>query len=312
MTQYSGLVEFIERYNEVRGDSGAVEYKTNYRMSDMTSFKLGGKADIVIFPSSLEAFRAILKWLSENNMKYMVLGKGSNVLFSDEGYRGAVVSVYRLAKIAVDDTESIVEAECGAPLTSCAVSAQRASLTGLEFAYGIPGSCGGAVFMNAGAYGGEMAGVVEAVTYYDTYSDSVRTIFSEECDFRYRHSLFRDNPNMIILSIKLRLSKGDKDEIKRVMDDYMNRRISKQPLEYPSAGSVFKRYPGYYTAQLIDEAGLKGVSVGGAQVSEKHAGFIINKGNATEKDVISLIELIQKKVKEINGIDIECEIIKVK
>lgn len=311
MTEISGLIEFIDKYRNTNGGFRSVEYKTNYLMADMTSFKIGGAADIVLFPSSAESFCDLIKWLAENEMKYIIIGKGSNVLFSDEGYRGAVVSTSRLSKITVNDFDNEIEAECGALLSSCAVSAQKASLSGLEFSYGIPASCGGAVFMNAGAYGGDMAGVISSVTYYDTYSCAVKTISGSECDFKYRHSVFRENPNMIILSVKTKLSPKDKDEIKCLMDDYMGRRISRQPLDYPSAGSVFKRCKGYFTSQLIDECGLKGVSIGGAQVSEKHAGFIINKGNAKASEVCELIALIQKRIKEINNIDIECEIIKV-
>ena len=214
-----------------------------------------------------------------------------------------------LTRVQIDDTAIIAEA--GASLTAVSKLARDTSLTGMEFAHGIPGSVGGAVFMNAGAYDGEMKNIVLESTYLDTTDGKIYTISGTEHSFGYRESIYRTHPEWIILSARLALSCGNKAEITAKMEDFMQRRISKQPLEYPSAGSVFKRYPGRYTAQMRDEAGLKGTSVGGAQVSEKHAGFIINTGHATSADVTELISLIQKTIEEKYGIRIECELIRI-
>ena len=296
------LIKFIETFDKM-------EFKTDRAMSELTSFKIGGPADIVISPPSLQSFCAVLDYVSERGVKHTVLGKGSNVLFADAGYRGAVITTGNLSGLTVDEESKIIVAECGVSLTYCASAAKKASVAGMEFTYGIPGSCGGAVYMNAGAYGGEMADIVVASTYYDTVTRSVATMERENHAFGYRTSAFKTHPSRVILSSAFQLTAGDRDAITQKMDGFMEQRISKQPLEYPSAGSVFKRFPGYYTAQMIDESGLKGKSVGGAQVSEKHAGFIVNKGNATAADVLALIDVIREAVMTKFGVEIECEII---
>jgi len=298
----SELIKFIDTYDKM-------EYKTDRTLSELTSFKIGGPADIVISPLSVQSFCDVLDFVCEREIKHTILGKGSNVLFADAGYRGAVILTSGLANMSVDEENKIIEAECGVSLTFCASAAKKASMAGIEFAYGIPGSCGGAVYMNAGAYGGEMADVVISSVYYDTQTKSVVKMNREDHVFGYRTSAYKNHPSRVILSSTFQLNAGDKDIIAQMMEGYMEQRIAKQPLEYPSAGSVFKRYPGYYTAQMIDESGLKGKLVGGAQVSEKHAGFIVNRGGATADDVLSLIEIIRETIKVKCGVEIECEII---
>ena len=222
------------------------------------------------------------------------------------GYRGVVINTTRLTSVCSIGNKII--AECGASLISVTREALGAQLSGLEFAYGIPGTVGGAVYMNAGAYEGQMSDVVEVVHYFDTKIGEIVTVQCEDCNFGYRISLFSNDPTKIILSAEFVLSPGNYDEIKQKMDDLMQRRIDKQPLDYPSAGSIFKRCPGHFTARLIEEAGLKGLSVGGAQISPKHAGFIINTGGATSADVMSLIEIVKEKIYEEKGLNIECEV----
>lgn len=284
-----------EKYTFVRGKPA----------SEFTTFRVGGGCDTVLYPADVGAFVRAVKLLKESGEKFCVLGAGSNVLFSDEGYRGTVVLTTEIKTVNVK--ENTLYAECGAPLVQLCRAALDASLTGLEFAYGIPGTLGGAVFMNAGAYDGEMKNAVSSVTVYDADTDKIITYDAADCDFSYRHSRFQ-NSGELVLSAELKLQPGEKGSIRKKMNELMGRRRDKQPLNYPSAGSVFKRYPGRYTAAMIDAAGLKGYSIGGAQVSEKHAGFIINKGGATSADIKALIKHIQSEIKRTEGIDIECEI----
>ena len=273
------------------------------QMSLHTSFKVGGNADIFVKAYSLEEIKNVLKIVAENNIPLFVLGNGTNLLVKDEGFRGIVLQV-KLENIEINETEVIV----GSGVKN-AVLAKRLtdnSLTGFEFASGIPGTIGGAIKMNAGAYGGEMKDIVSEVTYLD-YNGNVHVINNSECEFSYRHSKFFDE-KAIILQAKLNLEKGNKSEIENRVKELIEQRKEKQPVEYPNAGSTFKRGEGYITAKLIDDCGLKGFSIGGAQVSEKHAGFIVNKNNATASDILELIEYVQKKVKEKTGEDIKLEI----
>ena len=272
-------------------------------MSKHTSFKVGGNADVFVKVYSLEEIKSILKIVSENNIPLFVLGNGTNILVRDEGFRGIVLQV-KLENIEINDTEVIV----GSGVKN-AVLAKRLtdnSLAGFEFASGIPGTIGGAIKMNAGAYGGEMKDIVSEVTYLD-YEGNIHVINNNDCEFSYRHSKFFDE-KAIILQAKLKLEKGNKSEIENRVKELLEQRKEKQPLEYPNAGSTFKRGEGFITAKLIDECGLKGYRIGGAQVSEKHAGFIVNKNNATASDILELIKYIQKKVKEKTGEDIKLEI----
>lgn len=283
------------------------EARQNEPMSKHTSFKIGGNADAYIKVNNLSKLSTILKECQDSDVDYMILGNGSNLLVSDEGIRGAVIRLdgdFRKITL-VDDTTIFCGA--GATLAYLCKFALNCGLSGLEFAWGIPGTVGGAVFMNAGAYDGEMKDVVHSVSHISPNGEIGRTE-KDDLRFGYRTSIYRSN-NMIITGITLKLKKGNPDEIRAKMDDYMLRRSTKQPLEYPSAGSVFKRPEGNFAGALIEQCGLKGKLCGGAQVSEKHAGFIINKSNATAKDVRELISQIQKTVSDKTGYNLECELI---
>lgn len=276
-------------------------------MSKHTSFKIGGNADVYIKVNNLSKLSTILKECQASDVDCMILGNGSNLLVSDDGIRGVVIRLdgdFRKITL-LDDTTIFCGA--GATLAYLCKFALNCGLSGLEFAWGIPGTVGGAVFMNAGAYDGEMKDVVHSVSHISPSGEIGRTE-KENLNFGYRTSVYRSN-NMIITGVTLKLKKGNPDEIRAKMDDYMSRRSTKQPLEYPSAGSVFKRPEGNFAGALIEQCGLKGKTCGGAQVSEKHAGFIINKSNATSKDVRDLIGEIQKTVSEKTGYSLECELI---
>lgn len=305
--KYSALLTLAEEYN--REHENPIEIKQNEPMSRHTSFKIGGNADLYIIPHDMDALIETVRILKETETKRYFLGNATNVLFDDAGFHGAVVSLGNICAIKV--IENRIIAEAGASLNLVCKTARDKELSGLEFAYGIPGSIGGAVFMNAGAYGGEMSQVVAQSTYFSLDDMTVHTIPLSAHEYGYRESVYRHN-NWLVLSAVLELQKGEYDKINAAMNDYMSRRIDKQPLEYPSAGSVFKRYPGRYTGQMIEECGLKGYSIGGAQVSEKHAGFIVNKGGAASADVLALIEHIKNEVYKKFDCRIECEVIHVK
>ena len=281
--------------------------KTDEDMSKHTSFKTGGKAMLYIKATTVEDVINVLKIVKEDEIPFVVLGNGSNVLFRDDIFEGIVLKI-DLNNMEINSEKVLVDA--GVKNAIVAKKLLDTSLQGFEFAAGIPGTIGGAIRMNAGAYGGEIKDIIESVTYIDYDTLEIKTIKNEECDFSYRHSIFCENNN-VILSATLSLEKGTKEEIEAKMNEYAKSRKEKQPLEYPSAGSTFKRGEDFITAKLIDECGLKGYQIGGAQVSEKHAGFIINKDNATAKDIIDLIEYVRKTVKEETGklIELEVEII---
>ena len=272
-------------------------------MSKHTSFKVGGAADIFVKAYSVDEIKCVLKISKENNIPLFILGNGTNLLVKDEGFKGIVLQV-KLEDIKIDG--NIVTVGSGVKNAVLSKKLVDNSLTGFEFASGIPGTIGGAIKMNAGAYGSEMKDIVSSVTYLD-YDGNIHTINNAECDFSYRHSKFFEEKG-IILEVKLELKEVNKSEIENRVKELMLQRKEKQPLEYPNAGSTFKRGEGYITAKLIDECGLKGYMIGGAQVSEKHAGFIVNKDNATAKDILDLIEYVQKVVKEKTGEDIKLEI----
>lgn len=281
------------------------EVSLNYPLSEHTSFKIGGAAELYVCPNNLMELITVLNILKENGVAYFLLGAGSNLLIGDGGVRGAVIKLGDGFDYAHAKGDYIL-AGASVSLAKLAAEAKNAELTGLEFASGIPGTLGGAIFMNAGAYGGEMKDVITEVSYIDA-DGSVKTVSGAECDFGYRRSMFSDG-DKIIISAKLTLKKGKKEEIIATMRDLNARRKEKQPLEYPSAGSTFKRPEGHFAGALIEEAGLKGASVGGAQVSKKHAGFVINKGSATAKDVMDLIAYVQKAVLEKSGVELEPEV----
>ena len=287
-----------------------VSFVCDEALSSHSTFKVGGNADYFLTPSSREELIKATEVLRDFEIKFFVIGKGSNVLFDDAGFRGAVISTEKMNRSFADGER--LHAECGASFTSLALLAEKNSLTGLEFAYGIPGSVGGAVYMNAGAYGGEVKDVLEFSEVFD-YSDPkdqrIVAVDAAKHDLGYRDSVFRHKSDRLHLSSCFRLKKGDPAEIRRTMDDYMRRRREKQPLEFPSAGSTFKRPEGFFAGALIEECGLKGASVGGAQVSEKHAGFVINRGGATCADILALIERIKETVLRERGVELECEVI---
>jgi UDP-N-acetylmuramate dehydrogenase len=288
-------------------DANSIESIQNEPMASHTTFHIGGAADVLITVRNIDELRLVIGACRDEKIPFMILGKGSNLLVSDSGIAGAVIALDGdFRSISVDGSTITVGA--AASLTRLCTVALDHGLTGLEFAYGIPGSVGGAVYMNAGAYGGETKDVVTGVTYL-TPEGELGTYPADQLAFGYRTSIFKQNKN-IILSAVYTLAPGDPAAIRERMDDVMNRRRSKQPLEFPSAGSVFKRPVGAFAGTLIEQCGLKGTSVGGAQVSEKHAGFIINTGGATCGDVMNLVALVQKTVKRETGFDLECEIIR--
>ena len=272
-------------------------------MSKHISFKTGGNADFFIKVYSVDEIKSILKISKENNIPIFILGNGTNILVKDEGYSGIVLQI-KLEDIKIDGTKVIVQS--GVKNAVLSKKLMDNNLTGFEFASGIPGTIGGAIKMNAGAYGGEIKDIVLEVTYMD-YEGNIHIVNNSECEFSYRSSRFF-NENAIILEAKLALKKGNKEEIQNKVNELLKQRKEKQPLEYPNAGSTFKRGENYITAKLIDECGLKGYSIGGAQVSEKHSGFIINKDNATSTDILNLIEHVQKVVKKKTGEKIKLEI----
>jgi len=286
-------------------DRTGIKYEKNKELSDCGTFRIGGKAALAVYPDTVDKLVEAIRILEDAGMRHIILGNASNIIFDSKGYDGAAVFTTKLNTVSIDGT--LLTADCGASFTQTAVMAMRAGLSGLEFAYGIPGTVGGAVYMNAGAYDGETSAVLEFSEYYDRKTGQIIRLDNAAHDFSYRHSRYMTDDG-IILRAGFRLSAGNTDEIKTKMDGFMSARKEKQPLEYPNAGSTFKRYPGYFTAKLIDEAGLKGYSVGGAQVSEKHAGFIINTGNATSDDVLGLVKLITDRIRENHGIEIEREV----
>ena len=296
------MKQLIDTLNEKK-----ITWVENEPMSAHTTFKIGGAVDILITVQDTDELKAALNACKECGIPWMILGNGSNLLVSDEGIEGAVIVLDGTFKdVSVND--GIITAGAGVKLSRLCVAALENGLSGLEFAFGIPGTVGGAVFMNAGAYGGEMKDVIESVTALSSDGETV-TYPAEALCLGYRTSIFKTNGD-IILFANYRLHIDNQDEIKAKMDDFMNRRKTKQPLEYPSAGSVFKRPEGAFAGSLIEQCGLKGKTVGGAQVSEKHAGFIINIGGATCADVMDLVALVQDTVKSKTGYYLEREIIR--
>ncbi len=275
----------------------------NEPMRNYTTFKIGGNADLMIFPESLRELSALLAYMRQENIEFFVLGNGSNLLVSDEGLRIPVIKTEKFDFIEIDGTELTVGS--GVTNAKAAVFAMKNGLSGFEFAHGIPGTVGGAVVMNAGAYGEDMSMVVDKTVYVDK-NGRIKEAYGENHDFSYRHSCFSSDD--VIFCTVLRLERSDPDIIKAKMDELIGKRRAAQPLEMPSAGSVFKRPEGYFTGKLIDECGLRGYSIGGAQISEKHSGFIVNTGTATSKDVLELISYIQKTVYDKFGVTLTPEI----
>lgn len=276
-------------------------------MSRHTSFRIGGPADLLVSPKSERAVCSVVRAAKQAGLPLTVLGNGSNVLVSDDGIRGVVLCIGS-DYAAVETQDTCMTAQTGALLSALSNEAHKHGLTGLEFAGGIPGSLGGALFMNAGAYDGQMADVVVSSRYYDAQTDCIQTLEGESHAFGYRTSVFKAHPDWIALSARMQLKQGDPAQIRAKMDDFSQRRRDKQPLNYPSAGSTFKRPTGYFAGKLIQDAGLMGYTIGGAQVSEKHAGFVINRGGATCADVKALIAHIQQEVFRQFGVQLEPEV----
>ena len=283
------------------------EVKTEASLSEYTTFRTGGKARAVITPENTASLLSVLRSCEENGIKYLVIGNGSNLLVSDNGFNGVVIRLVGKMNRVEYLGDGVIVCDAGASLTSLCVFALKHSLTGLEFAYGIPGSVGGAVFMNAGAYGGEMKDVLYKAEHIRLSDLSLGSFENEKLDFSYRHSAYSDG-GYIITKAYFKLTQGNKEEIKSKMDELMQRRTEKQPLEYPSAGSTFKRPEGNFAGALIEKCSLKGYTVGGAQVSTKHAGFVVNIGSATTNDILSVINHVQKTVKEQTGVTLEPEV----
>ncbi|MBR0390897.1 MAG: UDP-N-acetylmuramate dehydrogenase [Oscillospiraceae bacterium] len=271
------------------------------------SFRTGGPAAAFLVPEDEGSMLKLLAVLSENEIPFIVLGNGTNVVFRDESLPYCIISTEKLQEISLTE-EGYVSAQAGAALSRVATFAYENSLTGMEFASGIPGSAGGGVLMNAGAYGGELKDIILSVRCCEKNGKYVQELPAEQCDFRYRHSLFQSG-DYVILGAVFRLERGEKSGIAAKMKELNARRREKQPLDLPSAGSAFKRPEGHYAAALIEQCGLKGTAVGGAQVSEKHAGFIVNTGTATSADLEALLTLVSDTVKERTGIELQREII---
>jgi len=280
--------------------------KLNEPMKEHTTFRIGGNAEVMIFPESTEDIKNIIKIAKDGDIPVFILGNGSNLLVCDEGIEGIVIKLdSNFSSVRVEGND--VYAASGTHLSKIANVCLENSLSGFEFASGIPGTLGGAIKMNAGAYGGEMKDVVQSAECIDM-KGNIFTLTKEELDFSYRHSAISDD--IIVLSAHLRLNEGEKTSIKETMRDLNSRRKEKQPLEYPSAGSTFKRPEGYFAGKLIQDSGLKGYTVGGAQVSEKHCGFVINKDSATFKDVMTLIQDVKNIVFDKFGVEL-CEEVKI-
>ena len=293
-----------EILKELQDIVGAENVKYNEPMSKHTSFKVGGNAEYFVEIYDIDILKRIVDFGKNNNLDINVVGNGTNLLVLDSGIKGLVIR-YVANKIEIND--NYVSVDAGVLNGVLAQELLKKELSGFEFASGIPGTIGGAVFMNAGAYGSEIKDIIEEATYFDMSDKTVHKICNNECKFDYRKSIFSEM-DTVILNAKLRLNKSSYDLIKKKMDEYRDKRISTQPLNKPNAGSTFKRGDGFITAKLIDEAGLKGYSIGGAKVSEKHAGFIVNDNNATAKDIIELIEYVKKTIYEKYNKKIEVEV----
>lgn len=295
---------YIDRLSEICSEYGC-EIKKDEPLKVHTTFRIGGKCRAIIFVNSSESLMAVSDFLISEKIKYFVLGRGSNVIASDEGYDGVILLIGKTFSDIRLVNETDIFCTAGASLKDICLLALDNSLEGMEFAYGIPGTCGGALFMNAGAYGGEIKDVIKSAHYI--YGNKIKRIDRSEMSLSYRHSVFSENREYIITDMIFSLKKGSSEEIQSKMNELMSKRRNKQPLEYPSAGSTFKRPEGSYASLLIEQCGLKGLSVGDAQVSEKHSGFIINKGNASCADVLALTDKVIEIVKDKTGYKLELE-----
>ena len=294
--------EFYERLIDIMDQESVL---LDEPMKKHTTFRIGGPSDYFVLPKNIEEVKGVIALCKEKEVPFYILGNGSNLLVSDDGFRGVIIQLYKnMSHIEVEG--NAIRAQVGALLSKIAAEALQNGLTGFEFASGIPGTLGGAVVMNAGAYGGEMKDVLTEVTAL-TQDGEVKVLKKEELDLGYRTSVV-GKKGYIALEAVVELQKGNPDEIKATMDDLKERRTTKQPLEYPSAGSTFKRPEGYFAGKLIEDAGLRGYQEGGAQVSEKHCGFVINRDHATASDIAGLCGTVQKRVYEQFGVKLETEV----
>ena len=297
--------EIVTRLINITGKDNV---RINEPMKNHTTFKIGGPAQYYVTPESVTQIQEVVSLCRDMNIPLHVIGNGSNILVGDDGVDGVVLALFNTFS-DYEIKDNVITAQAGMSLIKLAVIAVREGLTGLEFASGIPGSVGGAVYMNAGAYDGQMKDVVTSVTVLDE-AGNIRILGRDELDMGYRTSAVAKH-NMIVLQVIIELKTGDKEQIKDRMNQLSELRKQKQPLEYPSAGSTFKRREGYFAGKLIADAGLKGYSIGGAAVSEKHAGFVVNMGGATAKDVVELTDYIKKRIIEQFGVTLELEIKKI-
>lgn len=282
------------------------EIKYDEPMRKHTSFRIGGPADFFIRPGDIEELKQVIQCCKKESVPYYIIGNGSNLLVKDKGFRGCIIQIYdNFKEVHIDGTK--VTAQSGVLLSRLSNVILAESLTGFEFAHGIPGTLGGAVFMNAGAYGGEMKDVIQYATVMDL-EGNIFQLANEELELGYRTSIAQKK-GYIVLEVVMQLQKGEYDAIKKRVNELTHQRTTKQPLNMPSAGSTFKRPPGYFAGKLIMDAGLRGYRIGGAQVSEKHCGFVVNTGDATAKDVLDLIAYVQKKVKEQFEVQMETEVL---
>ena len=292
-------------YNKLTNIIGKDSIFVDEPMSRHITFRVGGPADFFATPGTKEEVRDVIRVCQEEKIPYYIIGNGSNLLVSDKGYRGVIIQIYKeMNEVAVEG--DMIKAQAGALLSGIAAKALAAELTGFEFASGIPGTIGGACVMNAGAYGGEMKDVLESVTVL-TGEGEILEIGRENLELGYRTSVIAKK-GYVVLEATLKLKHGEGTKIKAYMDELKEKRVTKQPLEYPSAGSTFKRPEGHFAGKLIEDAGLRGFQVGGAQVSEKHCGFVINRDHATAADIMELMRQVQIRVKENSGVDLEPEV----
>ena len=295
--------------DEVKAIVGEDRLLLDEPMKLHTTFRIGGNADYFVKPESIEEIKALTECAKRHGIAYYVLGNGSNMLISDEGYRGMIIRLgEEFSAITMQDND-MISVQAGAKLSRVGNEAAAKGLAGFEFASGIPGTVGGAVVMNAGAYGGEIKDIIVSATVL-TQEGNVVTLSNDELELGYRTSIIQKKGYIVLLAV-FKLEKGDEAQIRSRMKELAEKRREKQPLEYPSAGSTFKRPEGFFAGKLIADAGLKGFKVGGAQVSEKHAGFVINTGSATACDVIELTDEVKRKIKQIYGVELELEVKKI-
>lgn len=281
-----------------------VKIEKDISLSTLTTYKTGGIAKLVVYPNNINNLKQLLKLIHKHNIKYFILGKGSNTLFSDKEFNGVIIKLDKLNNFEIKETEIYVES--GMILSKLVQASVKNELTGLEFAIGIPGTIGGAIYMNAGAYGSKMSNIVKSVIVLDEKLQ-IEEIPLEKLKFDYRYSIFQANKNLICVAANIKLEHGNHDEIASKIKENLLKRKTSQPLEYPSAGSVFRNPEGKYAGKIIEELGLKGKNIGGAEISTKHANFIINKNNASSSDILNLIKLVQKEVKDKYKIDLKLE-----